>query len=253
MRAGRAYILGWRRRQLRAERRVRRRRGAVRCGAEGGMRGDSKPPTSAALFPAGAWGDKAGAEIRRPVGLLPASRPWRDLGQGVGRTTGLGGCPRVPSPGIAPRPWASLPPRLGSCPAGEDGCLGALRGEKSPSQQFPVFSVTLFLSLSPPPGAGVPAPPLSDGQARVGRERGEGGRRARPARSPRPSLPRHRRSPNWRGTGFPTAAGAAEPGWSEWGRCLTPLAGGGAGAEKSPLGRCTSLRFRGAGVCFVNM
>lgn len=151
-------------------------------------------------------GKVGGLRTRQLMGMGPAFRPCQDLWQGVGKQTGVEGCPEVPGHGTPLILRASFShPHLGSYSAGEDGCLGPLHGEiGSPSSSFPVFNLTLsFIVTSiwswgpgaPSGGRAGPSGPGKGGKETDGRDS---------LGSLRPLLPRHRRSPNWRGTGFST-------------------------------------------------
>lgn len=89
------------------------------------------------------------------------------------------------------------------------------QGEKFPNQQFPSVINSLFFTATPYLEHGSPSKKGGKG----GKEGKETEGRDTSLSSLRPLLPRHRRSPNWRGTGFSTAfaskppLSATDPGW----------------------------------------
>lgn len=217
----------------------------MRAGGRGA--GGRKPPPRRLRSRREPEAGKGRAETGRLVGLAPRV-PCLSGPLAGGRGAMGVGAPLSAQPRETPDGYGLLShPHLGSHPAGEDGCLGSLHGERSPEQQFPVFneqplSFTVTLTWSWGPGA-----PLSDGQARVG------GRRLKGASCPLPpplAAPPPR-SPNWRGTGFSTASRGAAG--TEGVGALSPHSRGRGGYREDPFGETFLPAFWGAGVCFVNI
>lgn len=172
----------------------------------------------------------------------PRSASVRTLGRGLGKRWGMEGCPEVEGHGKAPHSRGfSLPLPFGGYLSGKSmGVWVPFRGREVPRPaQFSPF-LTPFPSLPPLDlGSGSRCPfKRQAGPCGAGKEGKE--TEGRDTSSLRPLLPRHRRSPNWRGTGFSTAFRLHNPLSPR----LVPDGRGELGALPKPHSGCAGAGWR---------